>query len=185
MFFYTAYYLCTVVVTGCVCCVLFMFWVDRMDRSIQNRKECKSEGMAVTYVEKDCFSNVYGNSMGESLMAFRRTSIILLLIPFLFGFRLHRERWYQDKFCEGKKEVVMEDRTRVDCLTNEYAIEYDFAKKWYEAVGQALHYSRLTGKKPGIVLILEKENDPDEVYKLLMVIEHFGLGIEVWTVDDK
>ena len=44
---------------------------------------------------------------------------------------------------------------RVDCLTDKYAVEFDFANKWAESIGQALHYLRMTGKKAKVVLILE------------------------------
>jgi len=66
---------------------------------------------------------------------------------------------YQEKWCTehgGQVEVVLPDRTRCDCLTETHAIEFDFGKKWAEAIGQALYYAIQTGKKPGIVLILEK-----------------------------
>ena len=72
---------------------------------------------------------------------------------------LHHERYYQTILCDalgGEMEVVLSDRTRVDCLTEEYAIEVDFAKKWAESVGQALYYAKITGKKPAIGLIVEK-----------------------------
>lgn len=40
---------------------------------------------------------------------------------------------------DGKMEVVLKDKTRIDCLTAEYAIEVDFAKKGAEGIGQALY----------------------------------------------
>ena len=36
-------------------------------------------------------------------------------------------QWCRDDF--GKQEFVLWDNTRVDCLTKDYAIEFDFAKK--------------------------------------------------------
>jgi hypothetical protein len=61
--------------------------------------------------------------------------LIFLLITThaLAGDHLHPERWYQEQWCEamgGQTEVVLPDKTRVDCLTDEYAIEVDFAPKW-------------------------------------------------------
>ena len=67
------------------------------------------------------------------------------------------ERYYQTIMCNelgGKIEYVLKDRTRVDCLTNEYAIEVDWAKKWAEGVGQSLYYAEMTNKKPAIALIV-------------------------------
>lgn len=98
----------------------------------------------------------------------------------------HNERYYQDLWCgsvQGRTEVVMADRTRVDCLTDEYAIEFDWANKWAEAIGQSLGYSQLTGKKAGIVLIVRKERDQKYVDKLSSVIEHYGLPITVWVTN--
>lgn len=72
----------------------------------------------------------------------------------------HNEKYYQTILCNelgGKMEVVLEDRTRVDCLTDEYAIEVDFAKKWAESIGQSLYYAEMTGKKPAVGLILDEE----------------------------
>jgi len=40
-----------------------------------------------------------------------------------------------------------------------YAIEFDWAKKWYEGFGQALWYAHNTGKKPCLVLILKSDKD--------------------------
>lgn len=63
------------------------------------------------------------------------------------------ERYYQDKWCNnhnGETEYILSDKTRVDCLTETHAIEFDFAGKW-EAIGQSLHYGLMTSKTPGIV----------------------------------
>ena len=50
-----------------------------------------------------------------------------------------QEKDYVNKYCNGYKEFVLSDKTRIDCLTDEYAIEYDYAKKWAESIGQALY----------------------------------------------
>lgn len=70
----------------------------------------------------------------------------------------HNEATYQQAWCKahgGIEEYENEDYTRVDCLTDKYAVEFDFANKWAESVGQALHYGLMTGKKPKVVLILD------------------------------
>jgi hypothetical protein len=51
--------------------------------------------------------------------------LILLLIttPAIAGGHLYPERWYQEQWCEamdGQTEVILPDKTRVDCLTDEY-----------------------------------------------------------------
>ena len=55
-------------------------------------------------------------------------------------------------------EYRLFDKTRVDCLTSKYAIEVDFAKKWAEGIGQSLYYADVTGKKPGVGLIVGKKD---------------------------
>ncbi len=71
---------------------------------------------------------------------------------------LHKEAEYQHIWCRahsGIEEFKNYDYTSVDCLTRTHAVEFDFAKKWAESIGQALYYELLTGKKAKIVLILE------------------------------
>ena len=41
-------------------------------------------------------------------------------------------------------------------MTDTHAVEFDFANKWAESIGQALHYQLMTGKRAKVVLILEK-----------------------------
>ena len=70
------------------------------------------------------------------------------------------ERYYQlkcNEIFQGKVEYRLADSTRVDILTDDLAIEIDFASKWYEAIGQACHYSRMTGKRPAILLIVKEQ----------------------------
>jgi hypothetical protein len=67
------------------------------------------------------------------------------------------EKYYQKIFCKnkgGQIEVVLDDRTRVDCLTSTYAVEVDWAKKWAEGIGQALYYGLQTHKRPAVALIV-------------------------------
>ena len=72
------------------------------------------------------------------------------------------ERDYQllcNEIFQGKVEYKLPDGTRVDILTDDLAIEGDFARKWYEAIGQAAHYAGKTGKKPAILLIVKKSHE--------------------------
>ena len=104
-----------------------------------------------------------------------------------FAERKHSEKWYQSKWCHengGRKEVVLADKTRCDCLTNTHAIEFDFGDKWAEAIGQSLYYSLQTGKKAGIVLILESSGDYRYWIRLNSTIKHFNLPIDTWTVKE-
>jgi hypothetical protein len=110
--------------------------------------------------------------------------IVLLSTPALAK-RLHPEKWYQTQWCQdhgGQVEVVLPDRTRCDCLTDTHAIEFDFGNKWAESIGQALYYSIQTGRKAGIVLILEKKSDYKYWIRLNTIIDHYGLPIDTWMV---
>jgi len=99
------------------------------------------------------------------------------------------ERYYQDKWCAehgGQVEFVLPDRTRVDCLTETHAIEFDFARKWAESIGQSLYYATRTGKDAGIVLILRLEGDLRHLDRLTATIIDHALPINLWLViDDK
>lgn len=91
----------------------------------------------------------------------------------------HHERYYQTKLCnnlDGEMEYTLKDRTRVDCLTNEYAIEVDFAKKWAESIGQSLYYAEMTGRKPAVGLIVG-EKDARYLRRLKVIADKFGIRI--------
>lgn len=95
------------------------------------------------------------------------------------------EKYYQNQWCVnalGDTEVVLGDDTRVDCITGTHSIELDFGPHWYESVGQSLYYSSLTGKKAGIVLIIEKQVDLKYFVRLKLTIQHFNLPIDVWVI---
>jgi hypothetical protein len=115
--------------------------------------------------------------------------IVLFLLPSPgLAKHAHYERWYQSRWCEqhkGRLEFLLPDKTRCDCVTDGQAIEFDFGPKWTEAIGQALYYALQTGKRPGIVLILESEDDYKYWVRLNSVIKHYGLPIETWKIENK
>lgn len=93
--------------------------------------------------------------------------LILILVEILIigsagAKHLYPEKHYQAEWCgkwNGQQEYKLRDNTRVDCLTVNYAVEFDFAPKWAESIGQALYYGKMTGRKPAIILIIEKPSD--------------------------
>ena len=100
------------------------------------------------------------------------------------------EREFQIAHAEGEIEVTMIQgalRVRVDDVTDTHVIEYDFAEKQNEAVGQSLLYAAMDNKrrKAGIVLILKKKSDWNHVEKLKRNIRFNRLKIDVWTVTNK
>ncbi len=94
------------------------------------------------------------------------------------------EKEYQNNWCKannGRTEVRLSDKTRIDCLTDTYAIEFDFANKWAESIGQSLYYANCTGKKAGIVIIMENpQKDNKYLNRLYSVAQKYN--IKVWTI---
>lgn len=55
---------------------------------------------------------------------------------------------------KGITEVNV-DRGRVDVMTDNYAIEVDFLKKWHEGLGQAIHYGDESPRIGVLALIVD------------------------------
>ena len=117
--------------------------------------------------------------------------LIIFLVFFLFAstgkcFAAHQylEKEYQNVWCKahnGATEYILNDKTRIDCLTKEHAIEFDFAQKWAESIGQALYYSLCTNKTAGVVLIMENpQKDVKYLTRLQEVAKKYN--IKVWTM---
>ncbi|MES1927548.1 hypothetical protein [Salinisphaera sp. T31B1] len=95
------------------------------------------------------------------------------------------EQSYTDRWCTargGETKVVLADRTRPDCVTDTHAIEVDFSRKFYEAIGQSLWYSFQTNKRAGILLIIDPADKNRYLYRLNSTIDNYDLPIDVWTV---
>lgn len=122
-------------------------------------------------------------------MNFIALTLLALIVPAIANAaHLHPEKYYQYKWCEehhGRAEVELPDHTRADCISATNAIEFDFAHKWYEAIGQALYYGLQTGKRPGVVLILEGLQDRKYWLRMNSTIQHFNLPIDTWEMDSK
>ncbi len=99
----------------------------------------------------------------------------------------HFEKEYQKYWCSnnnGLIEYKLPDKGRVDCVTETHAIEFDFASKWAEAIGQSLYYGNQLKKIPGIVLISENgKKDENFIRRLCIVAEENG--ITVWIITPK
>ncbi len=119
-----------------------------------------------------------------------KASIIFFIVVMLCcidvdAARLHTERYYQDIDCQsrgGQAEYILPDRTRVDCLTEDAAIEHDFATKWYECITQSMHYAMQTGTRSVCVLILENDTDVKYFHRARRLISHYGLPVDVFTI---
>ena len=89
------------------------------------------------------------------------TIYYLIMLP-CYAKYLYKESVYQDYWCNkqgGILEYELNDKSRVDCLLPNMAVEFDFARKRDECLGQALRYGAYTNKPPACVLIIEKKKD--------------------------
>ena len=97
----------------------------------------------------------------------------------------HNEASYQNAWCSahgGVTEYENKDFTRVDCLTATNAVEFDFANKWAESIGQALHYQLMTGKRAKVVLILEDPQKQMVYYKRVKALaQKYNFDVEYVT----
>jgi len=110
----------------------------------------------------------------------RYITIILILSTLLTAKHFRLEREYQKIFCEkvkGEVEYILPDHTRVDCQTSTYSFEVDFGHKAFEAVGQALYYSMITGKKAGIVLIQETKADNRYIGRIKPLVKKYNITL--------
>ncbi len=106
--------------------------------------------------------------------------LIFILCTNLFSKHIHLEKYYQEAFCKkvnGKMEYILSDRTRVDCQTSTYSFEVDFGRKAFEAVGQSLYYSMITGKKAGIVLIQETKADNRYISRIKKLAKKYNIHL--------
>ena len=89
----------------------------------------------------------------------------------------------------GITEVVLADKSRVDCLTESFAYEADWASKWAEAIGQSQHYAVMTDKLAGIMILLRKPEDRKYLKRLQSGMSYNCsrikvLIVETWTYND-
>lgn len=113
--------------------------------------------------------------------------IFLIFIPLTFAKqRIYAEKVYQMQWCKahnGKLEHKLNDKARVDCLTDKFAVEFDFANKWVECIGQALYYGRATRKQPACVLIMENwEKDLKYLRRLRKTAYKKGISLRTFTI---
>lgn len=98
------------------------------------------------------------------------------------------EKEYQQVWCnqkQGSLEYRLTDGTRVDCVTNTHAIEFDFASKWAESIGQSLYYGKTLNKKTGVVLIMENpQNDLRYLKRLQSIASTYDITIWTMTPND-
>ncbi len=121
----------------------------------------------------------------------RRLILLILLISAIsipvYSKRLHYEKEYQAVWCRnhcGQTEYILNDGARVDCLTKTHAVEFDFASKWAESIGQALYYGIKTHRKPAVVLILENPQYEDRYVIRFKTVANY-LCLDYWFMYEK
>jgi hypothetical protein len=103
---------------------------------------------------------------------------------------LHTEKDFQNAFNEvyfkGKAETEVSVKYgRIDLLSDEYAVEVDRLEKFHEAIGQALHYAKETGRKPAIAIFIVDHRPGDkEKLKYVMRLCHY-YKIKVWFINEE
>lgn len=120
--------------------------------------------------------------------------VFIVLVALLFAIptpasqpskRVYYEKDYQNAWCssnKGTQEFILHDQARVDCVTATHAIEFDFADKWGESIGQALYYGVALNKQAGIVLIIEDEIKDQRYLNRVRAVAK-GHNITVWTIN--
>ena len=120
----------------------------------------------------------------SACVIFTIQSLLILTLPCHAG--QHREKWYVDNYCKqqfkGFPEYHLPNGKSIDCLTDEYAMEFGFPYNHYEDIGQALYYAHKSGKKPGIVFVVSGKDDIETINEIRDVCDKHG--IKIWTVPE-
>ena len=114
-----------------------------------------------------------------------RLSMLLMVLLLFTGCvsvspKKYHERYYQSELCNrlgGEMEYRLQDSSRIDCLTDDYAIEVDFAKKWAEGVGQSLYYAEVSKRKPAVGIIIDLEKERRYLKRLNLMAKRYGIRI--------
>jgi len=113
--------------------------------------------------------------------------MLILFSVSAFSQTKEKEKYYQEAFAdmvEGKTEVTLNDRTRVDVMTDTHVFEVDFAEKWAESIGQSLHYAGMTGKQAAVLLVMKGYEDERFLDRLMGVAAKHGIEVWVWNYMD-
>lgn len=80
-----------------------------------------------------------------------------------------------------KAEVALADGSRADLISEQYAVEVEWAPKWKEAPAQATLYALLADKKP-LVILLTKGDSAEKLHILRCKLVCEKLGIKLETI---
>ncbi|MEN6621922.1 MAG: hypothetical protein ABFD50_10270 [Smithella sp.] len=96
------------------------------------------------------------------------------------------QRAFNEVYFKGQAEMEIPVKYgRIDLLTKDYAVEVDRLEKFHEAIGQALHYARETGKKPAIAIFIvdHKRGDKEKLKYVIWLCNYYK--IKVWFINEE
>ena len=100
----------------------------------------------------------------------------------------HEPAWskYIAAQCGGIAEYRTIDGSRCDVLTEGFAAEVEWVKKWKESIGQALLYGLLTARKPKVILLL-RGHDHEQLYldRCRIVCQRAGIELETLLTTER
>jgi hypothetical protein len=116
--------------------------------------------------------------------------VFIWIVLFLFTSNSYAgsEAYNNNLYCseiKGIQEYRLKNKVRVDCLTEEYAIEMDWCSKWYEGITQALYYAMETNKRAKLVLIKKNSFDQKYINRANKLILFYKLPIDLEVIDSK
>jgi len=121
----------------------------------------------------------------------------LLLAAIAIGFsaiatpaQAFKEIEVQQRYCAGLPiNQHLEDGSEVDCIKGDLAIEVDFSDHWAFAIGQSLHYARVMGSRPAIILVCnEKVKEATcerHLSRMIDTLAYWRIGMLVWFCSSK
>lgn len=110
-------------------------------------------------------------------------STVLFFVSCSFGGELEETKRIAPKY-NAQVEVRLWDNTRVDLLSDRYAYEVDWSHKYAEGIGQALYYSSVTNRRPGLILLVyDSEAEQRFIYRAQTVCTAHGITLHLEKVN--
>lgn len=100
-----------------------------------------------------------------------------------------REAEVQQRYCAGMPiDQHLTDGSEVDCVLpgadGPLAVEVDFSDHWAQAIGQSLHYARITETRPAVILVCNEgvrtSTCERHLSRMLDTLEYWRIGMFVW-----
>ena len=93
---------------------------------------------------------------------------------------------YASHLCQGQVAFDIGEVKKVDCVTATHAIAYVLSDDWATGLGRALHWAAVTGKRPGIVVIIDPEGQSRDLAKLKSALHSIpGIEVTVWPTSTR